>query len=159
LGATALCKLKERLGSGVRIVAAGQRWRPADYGLDGIVENLGLLAYHETAALYRSCDAGLVLMFTRHPSYLPFELMASGCLVVSNVNSATAWLLKDGENCLLALPSASCIADALARGLHDHTLRRRITGHALEQIRQQFADWDRQIDQVYRYMCDPEAVP
>jgi glycosyltransferase involved in cell wall biosynthesis len=157
LGIAALRKLKERLGAQVRIVSAGQRWAPADYGLAGVIENLGLLSYAETAALYRECDVGLAMMFTEHPSYLPFELMASGCLVVSNVNSATAWLLKDGQNCLLALPSASCIADALARGLHDRQLRRQITANALRLIEQQHTDWGRQIDQVYRYMCDPEA--
>ena len=156
LGAVALRKLKQQFGDRVRIVSAGQRWRPADYGLAGVVENLGLLAYHETARLYRSCDAGLVMMFTRHPSYLPFEFMASGCLVVSNVNTATSWLLRDGENCLLALPSASCIAAALARGLEDVALRRRITAHAARMVREQFADWDRQAEHVYGYMCDPE---
>jgi glycosyltransferase involved in cell wall biosynthesis len=158
LGITALRQLKERLGQRVRVVSAGQQWNPADYGLSGVVENKGLLSYQETARLYRACDVGLVLMFTRHPSYLPFELMASGCLVVSNVSSATSWLLKDGENCLLALGSASCIADTLARGLQDHQLRQRITAAALRMIGQQYTDWDQQIDQVYHYMCDP-GVP
>ncbi len=117
LGSIALAKLKEQLGQRVQIIAAGNDWDPTDYGLGGIIENLGLLPYQETARLYRTCDAGLAMMFTCHPSYLPFEFMASGCLVVSNVNSATSWLLKDNENCLLSLPSASCIADTLARGL------------------------------------------
>ena len=156
LAATALRQLKTRLGSRVRIVAAGQNWNPADYGLAGVVENKGLLSYGETAALYRTCDVGLALMFTRHPSYLPFELMASGCLVVSNANNATAWLLADGQNCLLSLPSASCIADVMARGLLDTALRRRIAADALAMIRRQFADWDAQVDRVYEYMCDPE---
>lgn len=158
LGVAALRKLKERLGRRVRIVSAGQRWNPADYGLAGVVEHLGLLSYRETAALYRTCDAGLVMMFTRHPSYLPFEMMASGCLVISNLNEATSWFLKDGENCLLAQPSASCIADVLARGLEDETLRQRIVGNAWQTIREQFADWDRQIERVYAYMCDPQTV-
>jgi glycosyltransferase involved in cell wall biosynthesis len=157
LAVSALRQLKERLGKRVRVVSAGQQWNPADYGLAGVVENQGLLSYQDTARLYRTCDVGLVLMFTRHPSYLPFELMASGCLVVSNVNNATSWLLKDEENCLLSLPSASCIADTLARGLHDRELRHRITAHALRLIGQQFSDWDQQIDHAYHYMCDPEA--
>jgi glycosyltransferase involved in cell wall biosynthesis len=157
LGAQALRQLKQRLGRSVRIVSAGQRWNPASYGLDGVVEPLGLLSLHETARLYRECDVGLAMMFTRHPSYLPFELMASGCAVVSNVNSATAWLLRDGENCLLALPSATCIADALARALADRELRQRLAANALRLIRERFADWDAQTEQIYRYLCDPRA--
>ncbi len=158
LGITALRKLKQHLGARVRIVAAGQRWAPADYGLAGIVENLGLLSYQETAELYRDCDVGLAMMFTRHPSYLPLEFMASGCLVVSNPNSATAWLLRDRENCLLALPSASCLADALAQALQDHELRRRVTANALAMIRGEYADWDAQAEHVYEYMCNPEGT-
>jgi glycosyltransferase involved in cell wall biosynthesis len=97
------------------------------------------------------------MMFTKHPSYLPFEFMASGCLVVSNVNSSTSWLLRDGDNCLLALPSASSIADTLARALQDQRLRQRITGNARQLIQQHFSDWDREIERIYRYMCDPAA--
>ncbi|HEU5012848.1 MAG TPA: glycosyltransferase family 4 protein, partial [Roseiflexaceae bacterium] len=156
LGSIALMKLKEELGQRVQIIAAGNDWDPTDYGLGGIIENLGLLPYQETARLYRTCDAGLAMMFTRHPSYLPFEFMASGCLVVSNVNSATAWLLKDNENCLLSLPSASCIADTLARALQDHDLRRRITANAAQLIKEEFSDWTKSISAVYDYMCDPE---
>jgi len=156
LGAIALRKLKERLGAKVEIIAAGQLWDPEEYGLSGIVENLGLLSYHQTADIYRSCDAGLVMMFTRHPSYLPFELMASGCLVITNINSATSWLLKDGENCLLTLPTASCIADTIARGLQNEDLRQSIVNSALNDIKTHFSDWDAQIDHVYQYMCRPE---
>jgi O-antigen biosynthesis protein len=158
LGVSALRKLKQRLGERVRIVSAGQGWSPADYGLDGIIENHGLLSYQETAELYRACDVGLAMMFTRHPSYLPLELMASSCLVVSNPNRATAWLLRDRENCLLALPSASSLADALVEGLQDHELRCYITANALSMIRRQYADWDAQAQHVYQYMCNPEGL-
>jgi O-antigen biosynthesis protein len=157
LGISALRKLKQRFGDRVRIISAGQRWSPADYGLTGIVENRGLLSFQETADLYRECDVGLAMMFTRHPSYLPLELMASGCLVVSTPNSATAWLLRDHENCLLALPSMSCLADALAEGLQDHELHRRVTANALSMIRRQHADWGAQAEHVYQYMCNPRG--
>lgn len=158
LGAVALRKVKERLGDQVRILSAGQQWNAADYGLDGVIENLGLLSYQQTAELYRTCDAGLAMMFTRHPSYLPFEFMASGCLVVSNVNSATSWLLKDGENCLLAIPSATSIAETIVRGLEDHELRRRVTANAWATIGERYSAWEGQMDKVYAFLCDPESV-
>jgi glycosyltransferase involved in cell wall biosynthesis len=155
LGTTALRKLKSRMGERVRIVSAGADWSPAQYGLEGIVENLGLLGYEETAALYRTCDVGLVMMFTRHPSYLPFELMASGCLVVTNENPATRWLLRDGENCLLSAPSASALAETLERGLTDSSLRNTITATALTEIQANYADWDSQMEKIFRYMENP----
>lgn len=153
LGAAALRLVKTRLGEGVRIVAAGQRWSPGDYGLAGVIENLGVLSLDETAALYQSCVAGLVMMFTRHPSYIPLELMASGCLVVTNRNPANAWLLEDGTNCLLAEPSASGVAEALTRGLADAALREAITGAALVRVRRDHADWDAELDMLYHAMC------
>ena len=55
-----------------------------------------------------------MMMMTKHPSYLPFEFMSCGGLLISNNNRANHWLLRDGENCLLAPASAPAIADCLA---------------------------------------------
>jgi glycosyltransferase involved in cell wall biosynthesis len=155
LGAQALRILKKRLGERVRIVAAGAPWDVKDYSLEGVVENLGLLGYHQTAELYRQCDAGLVMMFTRHPSYLPFELMASGSLVITNTNPATTWFLKDGQNCLLAEVSATSIADVLERAFTNSEERRQITQRAARQIQDEFNDWGQQIEKIYQYMRNP----
>src|SRR5262249_27487381 len=153
LGTAALRRLKQRLGDRVSIVAAGDAWDPAEYGLDGVVENLGRLGFEETASLYRTCDAGLGLMFTLNQSDLPFEFMQCGCLVVTNRNPATTWFLKDGENCLLAEPSVECIADALEHGLADRVLRERITAAALRRIQQDHSDWSSQIENIFGFMC------
>jgi len=148
----ALRKLKSRMGDRVRIVTAGAEWAPRQYGLDGVVHNLGLLGYHSTGALYRSCTAGVALMMTRHPSYLPFELMACGALVVTNRNPANAWLLKDRENCLLAEPGPTALADALEEGLRDHDLRERIVGEAARLIGERYSDWDGQMEKIWRFL-------
>jgi O-antigen biosynthesis protein len=158
LGAQALRILKQRLGNRVRIVAAGSLWKPRDYDLQGIVENLGLLEYRETAELYRNCQIGLVMMFTRHPSYLPLELMASGCLVVTNLNPATSWLLQDGENCRLSEASATCLADILENGLMDVDSRKSITTHAAQMVKTSFSNWQMEIEKIYSYMCNPSCA-
>ncbi len=155
LGAQALRILKKRLGEQVRILAAGAQWEAKDYSLNGVVENLGLLSYRQTAELYRSCHAGLVMMFTRHPSYLPFELMASGSLVVTNYNPATTWFLKDGQNCRLSEVSATSIADVIEQALLDTEGRLQITRRAAEQIQADFSDWGQQIEKIYHYMRNP----
>ena len=155
LGAQAFRILKKRMGEKIRIIAAGDNWHPQEYDLTGIVENLGLLDYEDTAELYRGCDVGMIVMFTRHPSYLPFELMASGCLVVSNFNPATAWFLKDMENCMLSRASATSLAETLEEALLKNQERKRITANATRLIREEFSDWDHQIESIYQYMCDP----
>jgi hypothetical protein len=90
LSAVALKRLKHRLGSSVEILCAGAEFDPKRYGLEGVVEPLGWLPYEQTGDLYRTCHVGLSSMLTPHPSYLPFELMACGALVVSLRKEATA---------------------------------------------------------------------
>ena len=148
----ALKRLKKSMGDNVRIVTAGADWSPRQVGLDGIVHNLGLLPYSATGALYRSCTAGVALMMTCHPSYLPFELMACGALVVANRNPYNTWLLKDHENCLIAENSPTALADALKEGLTNQALREKLTANASRMIEEKYSDWDGQMEKIYRYM-------
>lgn len=164
LGMTALAKLKDAYGDRVEIVCAGENWSPAQFGLSGRVTNLGVLGtLDEVAALYRSCDVGLVFMLTKHPSYQPFEFMASGMATVSNLNPATTWLLRDGENCLLTPPLPTPTAERLGRLVEDVELRRRIADAGLRTVEQ--FHWDDQIERVWDTMTlkEPafaaEAVP
>jgi cellulose synthase/poly-beta-1,6-N-acetylglucosamine synthase-like glycosyltransferase/glycosyltransferase involved in cell wall biosynthesis len=151
----ALKIVKKRLGNGVRIVTAGAEWSPRQFGLQGVVHNLGLLPYSATGALYRSCTAGVALMMTCHPSYLPFELMASGALVITNSNPYNTWLLKDRENCLLAESSPTALADALEEGLKDQALREKLVSNAARLIQEHHSNWDNQMEKIYRYLTAP----
>ena len=148
----ALRILKKRLGNHVRIVTAGAEWSPRQFGMEGIIHNLGLLPYSATGALYRSCTAGVALMMTCHPSYLPFELMASGALVIANSNPYNSWLLKDRENCLLAENSPTALAGALEEGLSNQALRETLVANAASMIQERYTDWDAQMEKIYQYM-------
>lgn len=46
---------------------------------------------------------GPALTVSRHPSYLPLELMACGAAVVAFDSQDFSWLLRSGENCLSPL--------------------------------------------------------
>jgi O-antigen biosynthesis protein len=152
LGMVALAKLKDMLGDRVDIICAGEDWNPAQFGMADRVRNLGVLrSLDEVAELYRTCDIGLVFMLTRHPSYQPFEFMASGMATVSNINPATGWLLRDGENCLLTPPLATPVAERLARLVEDAELRARIVAAGLEEVRR--FRWDEQIERVWEALC------
>lgn len=152
LAAQAFKLLKAKRGNEIEIVCAGANWRPSEYGLDGIVRTVGMLPYEETPELYRSCDAGLALMMTRHPSYLPFELMACGCLVVANKNEANTWFLRDGENCLLAPPTASCLAETLDRALSDAPELAAMRARAAELMSERHSDWSVSMRAVSDFM-------
>ncbi|CAB4932233.1 unannotated protein [freshwater metagenome] len=153
LATGALTELKRRLGDDVHIVTAGAR---AGAGADDVMEHRGLLDYRATGDLYRSSDVGLALTVSKHPSYLPLELMACGVPVVAFDNPWGHWLLRDGENSLLARRSVDSLADQLERLCRDEQLRRRLADQGLADIAAGHADWDEALGQVYGWLCDPE---
>jgi len=142
LAIPALRKVKNHFGSKVRIVSAGADWDPAAYDAEGVIEHLGMLPYEKTADLYRKCHIGVAMMMSRHPSYLPFELMACGALVVANDNRWNHWMLKDGENCILSKPSATYLAETIIEALSNHDLRTTIAQNGSEFIKENHSDWD-----------------
>lgn len=149
LGLAALAKVKARHGDRVDIVAVGEQFDPAHYGLDGVVRSAGLLPGLEAVAeMYRSSHIGLVLMFTRHPSYQPFEYMASGCATVTNRNRWTDWLFRHDDNALLAEPSATSLADQVTRVVEDADLRARISAGGLRTLDEGNA-WEDEIERVW----------
>ena len=159
LAAVALRELKQRLGDQVQILCAGSPWNPKHYGLDGVIESLGLLRYEETAELYRSCHVGFVMMMTRHPSYLPFEFMGCGGLLVSNDNRANHWLLEDGRNCLLAPPSGPAIAERLAYAVENFDALLPVRQAGWDLIRRRHSDWDTALANAWDFMeCQADAV-
>ena len=149
--AAASRRVKDQLGGRVRIISAGGDFDPGEYGLDGIVENAGLLrSREEVHELYSRSDIGVCCMFSKHPSYQPFEYLAARTAVVTNVNSATSWLLRDGENCLVAEPYPVAIAEAICRLVDDAELR-------LKLVERGFADvttvtWDTEFEELWRFI-------
>jgi GT2 family glycosyltransferase/glycosyltransferase involved in cell wall biosynthesis len=155
LAVAALEKVKRSMGERLRVVSAGS-WSGIG-GQDPWLDRLGLLGYRETADLYRRCDGGLVLSVSKHPTYIPLQLMACGALVVANHNPANGWLLRDGENAILADPTVDGLAAAVEAGLIDRDQRETLTAQASKEILTHHADWGPEIDRVYEFLCDPEA--
>lgn len=146
LGVAALSRLKRELGAAVEIVSAGAAWTPEDYGVRGVIHNLGVLPHEQAALLYRECDVGLCFMLTHHPTSLPLEMMASGVTVVTNDNPSHHWLLEHGRNCLLAEPTVSGVVAALRQAVMEPELRTRLGTAASARIHR--TSWEAQVDAV-----------
>jgi O-antigen biosynthesis protein len=157
MASLALEELKRRLGDRVRIVTAGA-WATGGGGGDNDIKHLGLLDYRATGELYRNSDVGLALTVSKHPSYLPLELMACGVPVVAFDNPWGHWILRDEENSLLAKRTADHLADQLERMCTDQELRERLSGQALQDIAAAHGDWDTAMEPIYGYLCDPEGL-
>jgi glycosyltransferase involved in cell wall biosynthesis len=149
-------KVKRRFGESVRIVSAGEDWDPVEFNLDGIVENLGLLnTLDDVRSLYTSSDIGVCCMFSKHPSYQPFEYLASGMAVVTNVNPATSWFLRHEENCLLSEPLPSVMADAIGRLICDPELRAKTSSAGAELVAT--FDWQTEFAGVWRFIVGEDS--
>jgi len=151
LGVSVLERVKHAYGRRVEIVCAGEAWNPGQFGVSDVLSNLGVLPDLDAVAeLYRTCDIGLVFMLTRHPSYQPFEFMASGMACVSNANPDTAWLLRHEHNALTASPAASLVAAQVGRLIEDPQLRQRLAATALSDVRA--VHWPEQLERLWGAM-------
>ncbi|MFB9745739.1 glycosyltransferase [Leifsonia shinshuensis] len=153
----ALSEIKRRHGDGVRIIAAGAKYLPpsADF-LD-----LGLLDYRATGRLYRTTDIGVTMQISRHPSYLPLELMASGVAMVVPDSPWFRWLFRSGENARTTMMTVDDVVAGIEQLIVDARLRRDIATAGTETIDRSHSDWDVALDGIYDFLADPEgtAIP
>lgn len=158
LGVQALREVHARLGSRVEIMCAGEDWDVPSLTQDGWLQNLGKLSSLDAVAeLYRSCDIGLVLMLSKHPSYQPFEWMACGMATVTNRNPSTEWLLRHEHNALVAEPVPSMLAAQVVRLVEDRALRERIVAAASAELGA--TSWPEEIDRVWTAITHPATLP
>lgn len=151
LGVEIIKILLERYGDNIEIITAGAEWNPGIYGLDKKITNLGLLkSLQEVGELYRQCDIGFVYMLSKHPSYQPFEFMASGMATVTNNNEDNLWLLQDGVNCMIAEPSSSDMALKISQLIDDVDLRLRIAENGHKYTKKH--NWKQELDVVWNDM-------
>jgi GT2 family glycosyltransferase/glycosyltransferase involved in cell wall biosynthesis len=156
LAAESLRELKIRHGDRVEIVSVGSEYDVGDFGLEGVVVNLGLLPDLQTvASFYRQSDIGVVFMLSKHPSYQPLEYMASGCAVVTNRNEANAWLLRHRENAMVVPPLRTTVVEAIEELIADVGLRRKIVAGGLETVSR--ANWDEELDVIVRFVTTGEG--
>lgn len=151
----ALDELKATYGRRLKVVTAGSWARPEDLGRG--IDHLGLLDYKATGDLYRSCDIGISLTVSPHPSYLPLELMACGAAVVAFDLPPGYWILDDERDCVLSRRTVPSLVDSVSRLIDDESLRRRIQQGGLDRVARHHSDWDEALSRIYHQLCDPEA--
>ena len=147
LGILSLERIK-RLHPEIEIVTAGADLEHWD--IRGEIKHLGFLSLEDTAQLYRSCDAALYLMFTLHPGVIPFELMASGCAVVTNDYLAHRSVLRNGRNCILCAPTVTGIVESFERLYNSYQLRSELFENGLKTVVQN--SWDEEMERAYKFV-------
>lgn len=142
LGIEALRLVKERLPE-VEVAFYGTR-DPQPRPNFPFVDR-GLVSAEELAALFSSCDVGVVLSFS-NPSFVPLELMACGCAVVEIASERLEGIATHGYDAWLAEPTAPAIADGVIRLLEDDALRERLIANGRAHTRGM--DWSNSARQI-----------
>jgi glycosyltransferase involved in cell wall biosynthesis len=101
--------------------------------------NLGVLAPEALATEMNDTHVLLSLSLS-NISNVPFEGMACGCAVVEADLPAVVDMVRPGENCLLAKPEPSRVADVLERLHQDSQLRIRLAQQGMHAVRK--ATWE-----------------
>jgi glycosyltransferase involved in cell wall biosynthesis len=120
-----------------------------EYNLKLPIEDYGSLTLEETARLYQTCDIGLCFSMT-NLSLVPLELMATGCLVISNRGKTVEWLLKDRVNSLLAEPLPSALAERFEEALRDYEMRCAIFEKGLRTV--SATSWEEEFQRVAKFI-------
>jgi hypothetical protein len=80
-------------------------------------EHLGVLDWVRYCETLKSCDVGLCLMCSPHPSYPPLDLVASGAIAVTNRFGVKRDLSAYSENIILGDPTLEGMLTALKVGI------------------------------------------
>ncbi len=145
LGLAALRQVKETRPDVSVVLYGGEASGIDDDGFNRV----GVLAPAELAELYRESVVGLALSYT-NVSFVPFELMATGCAVVAVDVAPVKWCLEDGRNALLTESSPTALAEAMLLLLDDSSYRRELVEAARESV--SGLSWEHTADQFEAYV-------
>jgi glycosyltransferase involved in cell wall biosynthesis len=141
---------KEKLG----IILAGKPFDFNSYGIDpkfaASIQFKGIVPYQDLPEFYNQFHLSLSFMFTKHPSYIPIEMMKSGVLVVTNYNSANTWLFKDMENCLVEFPNVNRLVNKITKIIDNPDLYMKIKKNAYNLVKN--FKWDDELIKIKKFI-------
>ena len=98
--------------------------------------------------VYSQCDFCLVFSMT-NLSLLPFEIMASGSVVMSNYGENNEWLLTE-ENSILVQADPDEIANRMAEILQNKDQLKALRDNGIRTVNQ--ITWDKEFENVAQYV-------
>lgn len=129
----------------VEIVTAGLNLKS---NLPFNATSLGNLTLEQTGKLYRNCDVGMAFSGT-NLSYLPVELMASGCPVLTNNGPQSEWYCTK-ENSVVVDPVISEVVKGFDSLYKSKSLRQSLVTAGLEKSAN--TSWEKEMDKIYAFI-------
>lgn len=145
LGLLAFEKLKEK-GVDFEVILAGQPLTEFDLKFNYV--DKGVMQLDQLCDVYSQCDFCLVFSMT-NLSLLPFEIMASGSVVMSNYGENNEWLLTE-ENSILVQADPDEIANRMAEILQNKDQLKALRDNGIRTVNQ--ITWDKEFENVAQYV-------
>ena len=145
LGMLALMELHKRVPE-IEVIFAG--WDVSGYDIPFIHLNAGSIRMEELADCYAQCDMCLV-MSTTNLSLMPYEVMASNSVVVSNRGANNEWFLND-ENSILTSYDPVEIAETMEYYLNHRELLEEKRKKGYESVVN--SSWAKEAEKVYNVL-------
>jgi glycosyltransferase involved in cell wall biosynthesis len=123
------------VGAGDKQEEQEMREAVKNHGLDGIVHQIGSVAYHDLGSYYSSCD--VFVSPTRQDTWgvAVLEAMAFGKAVLCSKYAGSRQMVEHGENGFIFDPSdTQQLSSYMARFIQDEYLARRLGARALEKM-------------------------
>ncbi len=123
LGMLALQEIKHRHPE-IQIYMNGEKAKKVklfEFNDQGIIRTTAELAKN-----FATYDVGLYILFSKHTGVIPFELMASKVVTLTNKRAYETKLLVDGYNCIMGESTPSSLADAFDRIYYNMELYKKI---------------------------------
>jgi len=112
-------------------------------------KRIKIMSKKDIAKLYKICDIGIYLLFSKHTGVIPFELMAAGCIPLINMQDDSEYL-RDHYNCIMAKPSPQSIADKFDILYKNINLRKKIIENGYKTITK--FNIRQEMEKVYEFM-------
>ena len=153
LGINMLKIIKNYFKHHVNIFSVNAEYNVEDYNLNGILDNLGNIESNkELGELYRKTD--IVLMFMEKDlSTNVLEILACGCILITNINEYTKNLLKHNENAILTRPVLDYAVEDVINILSNGILRSRIYKNSLKSI--EIIHENEEMDKIINFIKSP----
>lgn len=145
LGMLALLELYKKVPQ-MEVIFAG--WDVSGYEIPFVHLNAGSIKMEELADCYAQCDLCLV-MSTTNLSLMPYEVMASNSVVVSNRGANNEWFLND-ENAILTSYDPVEMADTMAYYLEHRELLEEKRKKGFEAVKD--TSWEKEAEKIYKLL-------
>ncbi len=148
-----IIKVKQKYGDKIEFYSAGENYDMDKLGLKEFKHHIkycGIVPYKELPEFYSRFHFMISFMFTKHPSYIPFEGMATGSVIIANYNEYNTWFFKNKENSIFVSPSINLMMSEFEEVLNNPQLYLKLHKSGRETVKKY--NWQDEMEKINKFI-------